>query len=173
LFRKPCSDAVDEVFAPVDAVPLAPLTKLLNDEVRLAVVGLLLAPLDPNCWISVCSEALKLPYPAPLVLLPEVEVLPACVPVAVPLELPPLLPSPSALRAATKECKKLCTDCDDAVLDTALLEALPVVPATALFVAAAAEVAAVAAALLVADVDVMAGMPITCSNDCNKLLNRP
>jgi hypothetical protein len=40
---------------------------------------------------------------------------------------------------------KLCTDCDDAVLDAALLEALLVVPATALFVAAAAEVAAVAA----------------------------
>ncbi len=40
---------MDEVFEPVEAAPLAPLTKLLNDEVRLAVVGLLLAPLDPNC----------------------------------------------------------------------------------------------------------------------------
>ena len=97
----------------------------------------------------------------------------ACVPVAVLLELLLLLPSPSALRAATNECMKLCTDCDDALLDAALLEALLVVPATALFVAAAAEVAAVAAALLVADVDEMDGMPTTCSNDCNKLLNNP
>jgi hypothetical protein len=105
------------------------------------------------------------------VLLPEVDV--AAVPVAVLLEPLLLLPSPSALRAANNECKKLCTDCDDALLDAALLEALLVVPATALFVAAAAEVAAVAAALLVADVDEMDGMPTTCSNDCNKLLNNP
>jgi hypothetical protein len=93
------------------------------------------------------------------------------VPLAVLPEL--LLPSPSALRAANNECKKLCTDCDDALLAAALLEALLVLPATALFVAAAAEVAAVAAALLVADVDVMDGIPTTCSNDCNKLLNNP
>jgi hypothetical protein len=49
LFRKPCRDAVDDAVEPVDAAPLAPPTKLLNEEVRLAVVGLLLAPLDPNC----------------------------------------------------------------------------------------------------------------------------
>jgi len=95
------------------------------------------------------------------------------VPVAVLLELPLPLPSPSALRAANKESMKLCTDCEDALLDAALLEALLVVPATALFVGAAAEVAAAAAALLVADVEVMDGMPTTCSNDCNKLLNNP
>jgi hypothetical protein len=95
------------------------------------------------------------------------------VPVAVLPALLPPLPSPSALSAATNECMKLCTDCDEALLDAALLEALLAVPATALFVAAAAEVAAVAAALLVADVDVMAGMPTTCSNDCSKLLNNP
>ena len=94
-------------------------------------------------------------------------------PVAVLPELPVLLPSPSDFRAATNECMKLCTDCDDALLDAAVLEALVVIPATALFVAAAAEVAAIAAALLVADVDVMAGMPTTCSNDCSKLLNNP
>ena len=40
---------MDDVFEPVDAAPLAPVTKLLNEEVRLTVVGLLLAPLDPSC----------------------------------------------------------------------------------------------------------------------------
>jgi hypothetical protein len=56
-----------------------------------------------------------------------------------------------------------------------LLEPAAVVPATLALVAAAAEVAAVAAALLVADVEVMAGkpMPTIFSNDCSKLLNSP
>ena len=48
-----------------------------------------------------------------------------------------------------------------------------VVPAAALFVAAAADVAAAAATLLVAEVDVIAGMPTTCCNDCSKLPNSP
>ncbi len=49
MFRNPCKDAVEAVFEPVEAAPFVPLTMLLNDEVKLAVVGLLLAPLDPSC----------------------------------------------------------------------------------------------------------------------------
>jgi len=147
---------------------------LLNEDVKPAVVGLLLALLEPSCWIRVCNDAARLPYPAPLVLLPEVDVPAACVPVAEAVELP-LLPSPSALSAATSVCRKLCTDCEGAPLAAALLDAALVVPATAALVAAAAEVAAVAAALLVGDVEVIAGipMPTSFSSDCSKLLNSP
>ena len=49
MFKKLCRDAVEVVFEPVEAAPFVPLTMLLNDEVKLAVVALLLAPLDPSC----------------------------------------------------------------------------------------------------------------------------
>lgn len=86
-----------------------------------------------------------------------------------------LLPRPSVLSAAINVCKKLCTDCEGALLAAALLDAALVVPATLALVAAAADVAAVAAALLVADVDVIAGKPTPTifSSDCSKLLNNP
>jgi hypothetical protein len=138
-------------------VPFTLCSKLLNEALKLAVVGLAVAePLEPSCWINVCKEEAKLPsycwaVPEPPAAAPDATPGVVEVPVALDAVLPP---SPSDFRAANRECRKLCAAC--AGLSGVLAPAVAVgavaavpAPVAALGLAAVVVAAAVVAAAVV------------------------